>query len=452
MKKSPNICLIFIACLLTPAACTNPIQHPIQQPEESTALARRAVLSEIKLGLASGEGADAAHSLTKRNYAEEESVICLWDCIKQNTTNLLLFTNPGIGEQPDARVTKFSNSKELRASGFNPKSKTYILVHGFRGSGLARQHWAVDIKDLILDRSKANVFYADWSHHARTLSYTRALDRIAEIAEDLYTILLNYQATFPQFKVSEVHVIGHSLGGHIGGLLGQLMNGELDQITALDPPGFLLTTVEPNVKLSQDDAKYVIAYHTDSDRFGTSMILADRDVFFNGGSNQPNCASLLPSLCDHRQATKFSSVYMGSCMMVAYLCSNYSQYLGNSLCYSVTNTLDSDRQTGKATCCYNPPTDHHLTSSYSLPNLIAGARTRKVGECGFCQPNSRGCAGVGHEWQYDMGTRASASSLRPPDTKKKKLIGDLPWIEGRLGPSYFIKTAADSPYCSEYIR
>lgn len=162
---------------------------------------------------------------------------CLWtNCApKQNTTNVLLFSRTGTGEEPDARINRYSSLSALKQSGFLPTKQTVLMVHGFRGSGLDHQRWAIDMKDLILSRdSKSNVLFADWSHHARVINYVHALEHIAEVTDDLYAIFDNLERAFPRrFKMTEIHVIGHSLGAHVAGLLGQMMNRQLNTITAL---------------------------------------------------------------------------------------------------------------------------------------------------------------------------------------------------------------------------
>lgn len=96
-----------------------------------------------------------------------------------------------------------------------------------------------------------------------------------------------------------------------------------------DPAGVSLRNAPARAKLSRDDAKYVVAYHTDAKLYGTHLKLADRDIFFNGGDYQPACSGWLgQNNCYHKQACRYISAYMGRCVMVAYECANYDDFLG----------------------------------------------------------------------------------------------------------------------------
>lgn len=297
----------------------------------------------------------------------------------QNTTQLLLFTKAGNGSRFEARVSKYTKLSDLSKIGFNPEVKTVLLIHGFRGSTIEKQLWCIKIKDMILEREKANVFYVDWHHHARVWNYYHALNHVPEIAQDIYEILLNLSRLSQQhqqsptnatatskatttttttstsdFLFGKTHAIGHSLGAHVAGLLGQLANGKLRKITALDPAGFALESRANHEKLSSDDARAVVAYHTDK-YLGYARRVAQQDIYVNGGSVQPACKLAAPPIstavsasgqpnastslvdrmrvslsiaatCNHRIVRDYMSTFMGKCIMMAYLCPSYEQF------------------------------------------------------------------------------------------------------------------------------
>lgn len=70
-----------------------------------------------------------------------------------------------------------------------------------------------------------------------------------------------------RLDLSNVHVIGHSLGAQASGAMGReiqsLLSDSLPRISGLDPakPWF---DANPQYKLSRDDAKYVDVIHTNS--------------------------------------------------------------------------------------------------------------------------------------------------------------------------------------------
>lgn len=95
-------------------------------------------------------------------------------------------------------------------------------------------------------------------------------------------------------NLSDVHIIGHSVGAHIAAFAGQrvkqLTEMSVGRITALDPalPVFLL--VGDDNRLSRDDAEVVVAVHTDGGFSGFKERVGSVDVYPNGGvAPQPGC-------------------------------------------------------------------------------------------------------------------------------------------------------------------
>ena len=65
-----------------------------------------------------------------------------------------------------------------------------------------------------------------------------------------------------------IHCIGHSIGAHVCGLLGKIINAELKvkltRITGLDPAGPCFKNVAKYYRLDKTDADYVDVIHTSS--------------------------------------------------------------------------------------------------------------------------------------------------------------------------------------------
>lgn len=331
-------------------------------------------------------------------------------CNQQTTTSLVLFTKPNSAEQGEVRVTRFTDLAELQGddsspSGFNPRKQTYLIIHGFRGCSLADQSFIVDMKELILRKKQANVFYVDWNHHANTFNYIKSVNSMAEVAGDIFEILKGYELAYPGFKKQSVRVIGHSLGAHVAGQLGRLMMGQMEQIIGLDPAGVELVDASPSAKLTIDDAKYVTAYHTNARNYGTRLNLADRDIYFNDGNEQPSCTSsvaLLKNTCSHRMATAYLSVRMGKCTMMAYRCQSIQGFLS--------------------------------------------------GHCGFCRSGSSDCVPAGLEWQYDIEEAEMSDFSRAmresAESKRRQQLSDVPWSNNQSDSKYFVETSSKSPYCA----
>lgn len=72
---------------------------------------------------------------------------------------------------------------------------------------------------------------------------------------------------FNQFQTlgtckDDIHLIGHGVGAHIAGYVGQEING-LKKITGLDPTGPRFEYMPEIVRLHAGCAKYVEVLHTD---------------------------------------------------------------------------------------------------------------------------------------------------------------------------------------------
>lgn len=113
---------------------------------------------------------------------------------------------------------------------------------------------------------------------------------VGDLLIDLYT---NHSA-----NLSDIHVVGHSLGAHVAGFAGKAVqtatSTNLGRITGLDPAGplYLLATAEN--RLAATDADLVVALHTDGGVAGYWGALGDIDFYANGGfPEQPGCSGLL---------------------------------------------------------------------------------------------------------------------------------------------------------------
>ena len=102
--------------------------------------------------------------------------------------------------------------------------------------------------------------------------------------------LINSIVDGNKFQLNNIHLIGHSLGAHICGYVGDRVKG-LGRISGLDPAGPYFEHTDPTVRLDTTDAEYVDVYHTNSGPFGTGFGLLPAighvDYYVNGGYSQP---------------------------------------------------------------------------------------------------------------------------------------------------------------------
>jgi hypothetical protein len=112
-----------------------------------------------------------------------------------------------------------------------------------------------------------------------------------------------------------VHLCGHSLGGHIAGFAGKFVqkgtSQKLARITALDPAGVLfqgIFTTDAR-RLSRNDADVVVVLHTDVLKFGYSASCGSVDVYANlGDLVQPGCPDAAGGSwysCSHQRSHQF---------------------------------------------------------------------------------------------------------------------------------------------------
>lgn len=133
----------------------------------------------------------------------------------------------------------------------------------------------------------ANVLVADWSP-AANLDYPNSRRAVSKVALVLAKQLQQFLA---RHNVSHeaVHVIGHSLGAHIAGRIGQYFNGTVGRVTGLDP-ALPLFTPRSDDSLQATAARFVDVIHTDFPVFGDLTPRGSVDFFPNfGRAFQPGC-------------------------------------------------------------------------------------------------------------------------------------------------------------------
>ncbi|XP_069354918.1 pancreatic lipase-related protein 3-like [Maniola hyperantus] len=105
-----------------------------------------------------------------------------------------------------------------------------------------------------------------------------------------------------------IHIVGHSLGSHIGGFtckeFTRLTGQKIGRMTALDPAGPCFSHVDPELRLKRTDAQYVDVIHTDGGVYGLKDAIGHKDYYPNSGSEQPNCVL---QTCSHSRAWELYS-------------------------------------------------------------------------------------------------------------------------------------------------
>ncbi|XP_023573369.1 phospholipase A1 member A isoform X2 [Octodon degus] len=236
----------------------------------------------------------------------------------------LLFvpSDPGCGQL-------LEESSDIQNSGFNATLGTKLIIHGFRALG-TKPSWIDAFIRALLRAADANVIAVDWVHGS-TGVYFSAVDNVVKLSLKISRFLDKLLEL--GVSQSSIHILGVSLGAHVGGMVGQFYEGQLGRITGLDPAGPEYTRASLEERLDPGDALFVEAIHTDTDNLGIRIPVGHVDYFVNGGQDQPGCPLFIYAgysylICDHMRAVHlYISALENSCPLVAFPCANYKAFL-----------------------------------------------------------------------------------------------------------------------------
>jgi pancreatic triacylglycerol lipase len=245
----------------------------------------------------------------------------------------------------------------LELSPFDPSRKSVFIIHGFTDD--SRIEHIQQAKNSLLANGDYNVFLVDWAPGAKS-PYLKASAN-ARLVGAVCARFLFYLQEKGGLRFEDVHLIGHNLGAHVAGYVGDRTLGQIPRITAFDPSEPYFANTDPIVRLDPNDAKFVEVVHTNgAGAISLGMGILDPighvDIYPNGGKKQPGCNDLLGSLigsiidlitldfqgaisiwaCSHVRGGHFYAESVrnaASCPFIAYQCADYSTFeKGN--CYS----------------------------------------------------------------------------------------------------------------------
>ncbi|XP_069316802.1 inactive pancreatic lipase-related protein 1 [Eulemur rufifrons] len=259
-------------------------------------------------------------------------------------THFLLYTNEN---QNNFQLLLLSDPTTIEASNFQMNRKTRFIIHGFIDKG--DDSWVTDMCQNMFKVEEVNCICVDWKKGSQT-TYTQAANNVrvvgAQVAQMLKILSTNYS-----YSLSNVHLIGHSLGAHVAGEAGSRTPG-VGRITGLDPVEASFEGTAEEVRLDPSDAAFVDVIHTDSAPlipflgFGLNQLVGHLDFFPNGGENMPGCKKNALSqivdldgiwagtrdfvACNHLGSYKYySNSILNPGGFAAYPCASYKSFQSN---------------------------------------------------------------------------------------------------------------------------
>ncbi|XP_033206391.1 pancreatic triacylglycerol lipase-like [Bombus vancouverensis nearcticus] len=209
------------------------------------------------------------------------------------------------GSYLDANIL---NRTELVTMGkhLRRNKNTVFFIHGFTES--INSNDVVIVTNTYLQATNDNVLAVDYQQIAG-LPYVTGVTMIEAVAKVVGGALNILASSGMNSKT--LHVIGHSLGAQIAGVLPENINFRLTRITGLDPAGPLFYVL--NHRLTSEDADFVDIIHTDAGVYGIALNSGHVDFYPNGGHRpQPGCSLIniplsAPDFCSHQRSYIFYS-------------------------------------------------------------------------------------------------------------------------------------------------
>ncbi|CAL7943573.1 unnamed protein product [Xylocopa violacea] len=217
------------------------------------------------------------------------------------TTSFTLFTrsNPRNGQ-----LLVLNDINSVKRSNFNPKKPTIMVTHGWTANGNSGP--CPGVRDAFLSISDCNVIVFDWSSIADNLVYSvvaKSVPRVAQHVSDF----VNFLRVKAGLNVSNMKMIGHSLGAHVMGLGagGVKKYALVGEVIALDAAKPLFEHQGPNGRVDSSQARVVQAIHTCAGLLGIDYNIGTSDFYANDGRHQPGCGTDAVGSCAHGRSYQY---------------------------------------------------------------------------------------------------------------------------------------------------
>ncbi|RZC38184.1 phospholipase A1, partial [Asbolus verrucosus] len=195
----------------------------------------------------------------------------------------------------------------------NATKPTKLVIHGWQATGTDDVN--SDLAETYRKKGDYNVIAVDWSEHSKKIYMhaSSSTKTIGSVIGDFILDLIKQETAL----LDNIHLIGHSLGGHIAGFAGKRVlaktGKKVGRITGLDvaAPMFEVPKKrDANSRLNKNDAEFVDIIHTNAGFLGVSDPIGTVDFYVeNGGPLQPGCFDILNIFesfaCSHYKAFEY---------------------------------------------------------------------------------------------------------------------------------------------------
>ncbi|ODN04286.1 Inactive pancreatic lipase-related protein 1 [Orchesella cincta] len=228
---------------------------------------------------------------------------------------------------PDAFIElHLGDTSFFNSSTFRRDRPVKFLIHGFNNNGTGTR-FPIDTKNAYLENSEHNVIVVDWGklstpavprRSQADVFYPVVVDNVPMVGENIAKFILFLLDNGMISSLSQVHIIGFSLGAHVSGYAGayirQKRQATVSRITGLDPAGPMFSRVPDDGRLDRTDAEFVgrqsglsltildplecpfsmrrVMNVIHSSRLGLYDDIGHVDFYPNGGRYQFNCIKL----------------------------------------------------------------------------------------------------------------------------------------------------------------
>ncbi|KAF7667867.1 hypothetical protein LDENG_00040810 [Lucifuga dentata] len=208
-------------------------------------------------------------------------------------TRFLLFT------QKNRYYQEIKPDQTIKVSNYAGQRKTRFIIPGYLKKG--DEDWAQASCQAMIMWENVNCIAVEWKKGVKT-QYAQAANN-ARVVDAQVAFMITFLMGYYKQNADKFHLIGHSLGAHIAGKVGNRIS-DLARITGLDPVEPYFQDSDAEVRLDVSDAKFVDVIHTDGVPFnskrglGMTQTVGHIDFYPNGGELMPGCSSNKGSVTD----------------------------------------------------------------------------------------------------------------------------------------------------------